>query len=144
MRTCLFWMITLLLVVTNCTPVTPPSPTAISEIHPTKQSEPGRPIIGGQISGLPEDVEATIYIKTPEGRIVSWGGATEEIPWEAVVHQVGGFGYIVTAEAEGYISQPISYTIHISGDTAYVVRDGEVTDEEAVHLDFHFVPKDSP
>jgi len=60
------------------------------------------------------------------------------------VHKAGGFDYIVTAEAEGYISQPISYTIHINGDTAYVVRDGQVTDEEAVHLDFHFVLKDSP
>jgi len=48
------------------------------------------------------------------------------------------------AEAEGYMSQPIGYTIHISGDTAYVVRNGQVTDEEAIHLDFHFVPKDSP
>jgi len=60
------------------------------------------------------------------------------------VTEASGLDYIVTAEAEGYISQPISYTIHISGDTAYVVRDGQVTDEEAVHLDFLFVPKDSP
>jgi len=137
-------MITLLLVVTSCTPATPPSPTTTPEIHPTKQPEPSRPLIGGQISGLPEDLEATIYVKTSEGRIVSWGGATAEIPWEAVVHQASGFDYIVTAEAEGYISQPINYTIHISGDTAYVVRDGEVTDEEALHLDFHFAPEDSP
>jgi len=137
-------MIALLLVVASCTTVIPPSPTATPEIHPTKQPEPSQPLIEGEVSGLPEDVEATIYIKTLEGRIVSWGGARGEIPWQAVVHQVGGFDYIVAAEAEGYISQPISYTIHISGDTAYVVRDGQVTDEEAVHLDFHFVPKDSP
>ena len=62
---------------------------------------------------------------------------------KAIVHKAGGFDYIVTAEAEGYISQPISYTIHISDDTVYVVRDGQVTDEEAIHLDFHFVPKDA-
>jgi hypothetical protein len=60
------------------------------------------------------------------------------------VTEASGLDYIVTAEAEGYISQPISYTIHISGDTAYVVREGQVTNEEAVHLDFHFIPKDSP
>ncbi|MCL6543513.1 MAG: hypothetical protein K6T87_23485 [Roseiflexus sp.] len=52
--------------------------------------------------------------------------------------------YVVTAEAEGYVSKPISYTIHISGDTAYLVRNGQVTNEEAIHLDFHFMPKDSP
>jgi len=60
------------------------------------------------------------------------------------VTEAGGLDYIVTTEVEGYISQPISYTIHISGETAYVVRNGRVTNEEAVHLDFHFVPKDLP
>ena len=75
---------------------------------------------------------------------MSWGGAKAGVPWQAIVHKAGGFDYIVTAEAGGYISQPISYTIHTNGDIAYVVRDGQVTDEEAVHLDFHFVPKDSP
>ena len=55
--------------------------------------------------------------------------------------EASGRDYIVTAEADGYMSQPTSYTIHISGETAYVVRDGEVTEEEAVNLDFHFAPR---
>ncbi len=143
MRVHLLWMAILALIAAGCTPMPIPHPTPTSTTI-AKQGEPVRPLIGGQISGLPEDVLATIYIRTPQGRTVSWGGAKVGVPWQAIVHKAGGFDYIVTAEAEGYISQPISYTIHINGDTAYVVRDGQVTDEEAVHLDFHFVPKDSP
>lgn len=143
MRMHLLWMIILALIAVSCTPTPIPQPTP-TPTSVAKQGEPVRPLIGGQISGLPEDVQATIYVRTPQGRTVSWGGAKAGVPWQAIVHKAGGFDYIVTAEAEGYISQPISYTIHINGDTAYVVRDGQVTDEEAIHLDFHFVPKDSP
>jgi len=64
--------------------------------------------------------------------------------WKIVITKAGGVDYVVTTEAEGYVSQPIIYTIHISGDTAYVVRDGQVTDEEAVQLDFHLVPMEAP
>jgi hypothetical protein len=144
MRIHFSWIIILFLIMVSCTTTISPSPTATPEIHPTKQPEPDRPLVGGQVSGLPENVEATIYIKTPQNRTVNWGGATVENPWQAVVHKAGGFEYIVTAEAPRYIAQPISYTIHISNNTAYVVRDGQVTGEEAVHLDFRFEPRDSP
>jgi hypothetical protein len=58
-----------------------------------------------------------------------------------VVTQASGVDYVVTAEAEGYVSQPISYSIRLSGTTAYVVEGDQIRDE-AVHLDFHLDPVD--
>ncbi len=143
MRTFAFvTMILLVWVVTGCT-VLKPEPTTTPTIPP-KQPEPARPRVEGEISGVPEGTLVTVHIRTPNG----WEARTIKGPfpglWESVVTEASGTDYIVTAEAEGYISQPNSYTIHISDDTAYVVRDGEVTDEEALHLDFHFTPEPSP
>lgn len=143
MRVHLFWMVALLLIVVSCTVGPLPGPTVTPEIPP-KQPEPSRPLVRGEILGLPDGTTVTIHIRTPKGREAYTVGGPSPGPWEAVVTEASGLDYIVTAEAEEYISQPISYTIHISGDTAYVVRDSQVTDEEAVHLDFYFVPKDSP
>ncbi|MEA3440515.1 MAG: hypothetical protein U9R58_09555 [Chloroflexota bacterium] len=143
MRTNFLWLIIIVIFVVSCKPLPltlpTPTPTDVS-----KQGEPSRPLIGGQISSLPEGVLATINIRTPQDRIVSWGWAATDVPWQTIVHTAGGFDYYVTAEAEGYVSQPEGYMIHISGETAYLVRDGQVTDEEAIHLDFHFVPSQSP
>lgn len=116
----------------------------VNILAPTRQAIPTRPVVKGELSGLPENVDATIYVRTPQGRTVVWAGAKDSQPWQVTVNEAGGMNYIITTEAEGYVSQPVSYTIHISGDTAYVVFNGQVTDEEAIHLDFHFVPKDSP
>jgi len=106
-----------------------------------KQPIPSRPLVSGDISGLPSNVSTTIYVRTLKG----WETRKVKLPtpdrWKVVVTEASGVDYIVSAEAEGYVSQPISYTIRIEGDTAYVVQDGQVTDEEAIHLDFHFVPK---
>lgn len=143
MRTYLLQIIGLALILASCTASPLPEPTVTSEI-PQKQPEPSRPLVRGEISGLPDSTLVTIHIRTPQGREAYTIGGPAPGPWEAVVTEASGLDYIVTAEAEGYISQPISYTIHISGDTAYVMRDGQVTDEETVHLDFHFTPKDSP
>lgn len=121
----------------------PQSPSATPEI-PFKQPEPSCPRVKGEVLGIPDGTFVTIRIQTPEG----WEARTVKGPfpgpWESVVTEASGMDYIVTAEAEGYISQPISYTIHISGETAYLVRDGQVTNEEAIHLDFYFVPLQSP
>lgn len=140
----LLMIILLSCVFVGCTTsLLPPEPTATLTILP-KQPEPTRPRVGGEILDVPSNTVVTVHVRTPGG----WEAHTVKGPfpgsWESVVTKASGVDYIVTAEAEGYVSQPISYTIHISGDTAYVVRDGRVTDEEAVHLDFHFVPKDSP
>jgi hypothetical protein len=129
-------------IMTGCTAPSPlftPEPTATPMVPP-KQPEPSRPRVGGEISGVPDGTLVTIHIRTPGG----WQARTIKGPfpghWESVITEASGTDYI-TAETEGYISQPTSYTIHINGDTAYMVRDGQVTDEEAIHLDFHFVPR---
>lgn len=137
------WIVMLALIMVSCTagPLSGPTPTP--EV-PRKQPEPSRPRVGGEISGLPDGTRVTIHICTPKGREAYTIGGPAPGSWEAVVTEASGLDYIVTAEAKGYVSQPISYTTHISGDTAYMVRDGQVTDKEAIHLDFHFDPSDSP
>ena len=121
-------------------PLLTPEPTATPMVPP-KQPEPSRPRVGGEISGVPDGTLVTVHIRTPGG----WQARTIKGPfpgyWESVITEASGMDYIIAAETEGYISQPTSYTIHINGDTAYMVRDGQVTDEEAIHLDFHFVPR---
>ena len=129
--------------VIGCTTLSSSQPT-ITSVIPTKQPEPSRPLVEGEISGVPDGTLVTMHVRTPEDREAHTVKGPFPGSWEAVVTEASGLDYIVTAEAEGYVSQPISYTIHISGDTAYVVCDGKVTDEEAVHLDFDFEPRDSP
>jgi hypothetical protein len=143
MRIHLFWMVTLVLIVVSCTAVPLPGLTVTPEIPP-KQPEPSRPRVRGEISGLLDGTTVTIHIRTPKGREAYTVRGPSPGPWEAVVTEASGLDYVVTTDVKGYISQPISYTIHICGETAYVVRDGQVTDEEAIHLDFNFVPKQSP
>lgn len=131
-----------LLVVTLVSCAVIPTATPMPTI-PLKQPEPGRPLVKGQLSGLPIDVLATIYVRLPSGQVVLWG-ERENGTWEFVVTEAGGTEKIVTAEAKGYVSQPISYTIHVSGTTAYLVEGGQITAKEALNLDFHFAPVGSP
>ena len=121
--------------------LSPARPTPTFAV-PTRHGERPRPLVEGEISGVRDGTLVTVHIRTPEGREARTVTRRSSGPWIAVVTEASGRDYIVTAEAGGYVSQPTSYTIHISGETAYVVRDGEVTEEEAVNLDFHFVPRD--
>ncbi len=118
--------------------------TVSCSVPARRQPIPDRPVIGGQISDVSDDAIVNIRVLTLAGEWVLRGTRMGSGPWRFVGMHAGSADYVVTAEAEGYVSQPISYTIHISGDTAYMVRNGQVTKEEAVHLDFRFVPKDSP
>lgn len=81
----------------------PPEPTATTVIPP-KQPEPSRPRVEGEISGVPYGTLVTVHIRTPEG----WEAHTVEglFPghWETVVTIASGTDYMVTAEAEGYVS----------------------------------------
>ncbi len=121
-----------------------PSPQPIATLMiPPKQPEPSRPRIAGQFSGLPDNVLVTFYVRTLTGREAVWGTWPSGGFWEATVAVSEG-NYVVTAETEGYVSQPISYTIYIDDEVAYVVRNGQITDEEAIHLDFDFVLENSP
>jgi hypothetical protein len=117
----------------------PSSPTATPTIVP-KQPEPGRPLVEGEISGVLDNTLVTIHVRTPEGWESLWGTRQGNGLWEAVVTDASGLDYEITAEAEGFVSNQSSYTIHLEGMAAYVVEDGQITSKEAVHLDFHFEP----
>jgi hypothetical protein len=130
-------LLTIVVVGCRVTPTTTPNPTATSL---QKQPEPNRPLILGQISGVFDDTLITIHVQTLKGweaRSITRQG---DGIWESIVTDASGIDYIVTAEAYGYTSVPISYTIHLEGMTAYMVEDGQITTKEAVHLDFHFNP----
>lgn len=142
MRIRILCIVIVTLILANCTGVPRLVPTLTPE-SPSKQPEPSYPRIAGQFSGLPTEALVTINIQTLAGRRAVWGTRQGNGFWESVVTEASGTDYIVTAEAEGYLSQPSSYTIHLNGDTAYVMRNGQITDEEALQLDFHFVPEDS-
>lgn len=49
-------------------------------------------------------------------------------------------GCIVIPEAVGFISSPISYSIHLDDMTAFLNEHGLVTSIDASRLDFHFKP----
>ncbi len=98
-------------------------------------------IVGGRISGLPEDVAVKILVdgkgdNRPYGQDTWRGNAFWARSWQMSF----GMSYVVTAEAEKYTSDPISYTIQLSGTKIYTLVAGHVVADEAGHLDFRFVP----
>jgi hypothetical protein len=133
----LFFQFILILILTSCSTPTVPSPTP-SPLFPEKQPEPVRPLIAGQISGLAENALLTIHIATPEGYEAAYYTQKGNGRWEAVVTSASGVDYVITAEADGYVSSPTGYSIHLSDTTAYLVEEGRVTQDEALDLDFHF------
>jgi len=135
-------MIALLALVVSCTTLPELSPTVTTETS-IKQPEPSRPLISGELSGLPDSTTVTIHIRTLNGREAYTVAGPSPGPWEAVVTEASSSNYVVTAEVAGYASYPVSYTIHLIGTTAYVIENGETT-TEALHLDFHFEPVEIP
>ena len=106
-----------------------------------KQPEPQRPLVSGNVSGVSEETLVTIHVKTLAGWEARTGTMMGNGIWESVVTDAAGVDFIVTADAEEYVTTPISYTIHLEGLTAYLVENGKITDQEASHLDFHFEPR---
>jgi len=123
---------------------TPPPTSKPLSTFPSKQPEPQRPIIEGQVSGLPDNTLLTIHVNTLEGREAIYHTQTGNGHWEIVITNASGVDYVITAESAGYISYPLSYTIHLSDTTAYVVEAGQITQNEALHLDFQFTSSSSP
>jgi hypothetical protein len=117
----------------------PPTPTPTQVFR--KQPEPQRPLVLGEISGVSEGTLVSIHVRTFAGWEALTGTMMGNGTWQAVVTDASGVDYIVTADADGYVSTPISYTIHLEGLAAYLVENGQLTDQEASHLDFHFLPK---
>ncbi|MFO8100999.1 MAG: hypothetical protein R6U37_02355 [Dehalococcoidia bacterium] len=110
---------------------------------PPSLPAPGGPSVCGRVSGLLNGDRVIIQMSTQE----DIGNVTlAEVgngPWELVVmvNSIGTKYYTVTADAEGYRTQPPHYTIAADCQSAYIVRDGEI-EEEAVNLDFKFIPDD--
>jgi hypothetical protein len=119
--------------------ITAPTSTPTQEFH--RRSEPQRPLVYGDVTGVPTDTLVTIHIKNPAGRESGALTMRGSGIWQAVVTDASGLDYNITAEADGYGSDPISYTIHLEGQMAYLVENGRVTDREAVDLDFDFKPR---
>jgi hypothetical protein len=108
-------------------------------VPPAKQPEPNRPNVRDWISGLPEDTLVTIHIDAPSSREAVYGTRRGNGPWEAEISEASGVDFVVTAEAEGYVSQPVSYTVHLSGTRVFVVEGGQIRGD-ARYISFHFNP----
>ena len=149
MRT-LFLIVTLIIIaLSSCNSLPDITPATSTPTQPfstptqpfRKQPEPQRPLVSGEVSGVSEITLVSIHIRNFAGWESHTVGRMGNGTWQAVVTAASGVDYTVTAEAEGYFSAPVSYTIHLEGLEAYLVENGQVTDQEASQLDFHFEPK---
>lgn len=123
----------------SCSPPPTPEPT-LPKPTPTifvRQPIPFGPRVSGVFSGLLNlDDLVTVHIYDENGHEVIYGTHSGNGPWEMIVTNiVPNKDYIVSVEADGYGSQPITYTISIdtqSEQMAEIVSD----------LDFYFIPND--
>lgn len=143
-------MFGLLLVIssTNCNGITTGTPTA-TLIAPIQQTEPIRPEpqephINVSFTGFDESAIGYVYFRTLSGHVPVWGSRPGNGEKIVVLPERQGEIYIVTAEAEGYVSDPISYTIQLSDDAFYMVKDGQITSIEVSNLKFQFKPIITP
>jgi hypothetical protein len=132
------WAIVLIMaILAGCTTVPMPLETPMTPFQ--YQGERGGPLVQGEISGVGEDALVTVYRHTPAGRQAGYFTRRGDGLWEVTLSQSDP-EYVVTAEAPGYSCEPISYTVRVSGETAYLVQDGQLV-VPALSVDFHFVPK---
>lgn len=144
----LLFGIILIISLTSCDGITTGIPTATPEI-PTQQPEPLRPEpqephIFVSFSGLNENALGRIYFRTRSGDIPLRGSHPGNGEMRVVIPEHQAVTYIVSAEAVGYVSDPISYTIHISGTLVYLVENGQITSKEALNLNFQFISSITP
>lgn len=125
-------LLTTLLLASACDSLAP------DQIPPTKLP-PTEPSVSGTISGLLNSYDlVTISLLRADGEELRYGTQLGNGQWEASAYDRDESEYYtITAEAEGYTTEPESYRIKIEGETAYVLENGEIG-EEALHLDFHF------
>jgi hypothetical protein len=124
-----------------------PAVEVIRDLSAPEKQPPSGIRVKGSFSGLLNDDLVTIHIyDTYTGKEKLWGTSRGNKPWDIGIIKEGEVGksghFTITAEVPGYRAQPESYKIQIIGDTAYVMSDN-VTDEEAIHLDFRFFPKET-
>lgn len=109
-----------------------------SQIAPDKQPEPQTPLVQGTISGIAEDEIVHFSFTTLSGQEDSWGSRMGNGDWMSVITPASDRDLLVSAQVEGYEVTPAQYQIQVIGDKAFVVEGGQVTDREAVDLNFHF------
>jgi hypothetical protein len=113
----------------------------VSLSAPMKQGVPITPLVSGTILGLLNSYDlVTVHAYTVTGWEKMYFTREGNGPWEAIIPNPDESEYYtITAEAEGYTTQPPSYKIKIEGETAYVVSNNKIG-EEALHIDFQFSP----
>jgi hypothetical protein len=96
------------------------SPVYITQIPDPSRQPPGAygPIISGSLSGLPDNIYARVSVTLPSGGPISISFSKNGF-WQAHVSSYGET-YIVKAEVEGYISDPVNYTIKLIDGKPYV------------------------
>ncbi len=115
-----------------------PSPTPVLPTVTLRRGEPARPLVSGEVTGVESNDLVTIHVRGGVSRADHTRPGPG--PWEIVISSpIETEPYTVTAEATGYTSLPLSYTVRIEGETVYVLR-GDQLGEEATDLDFHFTP----
>ena len=134
-------MLAVFLVSCQGVPIATPTPTHIIS---TKAPEPTGSMIGGEISGVLDNTLVYIRVFLPDGWQQSWGTRSGNGPWQGDVAGTNGLDCTITADAEGFVCTPASYSVRSVGLSAYLVEDGVLTDIEALHLDFHCEPIGTP
>jgi len=128
--------------ITTDTPImTPKAATLQPEPH---RPEPHEPQIVVSFSGLKDDTLARIFFRTPSGDEPLRGSHPGNGEMDVILPEQQGTKYIVIAEAEGYVSNPISYTIQISGTLVYPVENSQIASSEVLILEFQFEPISTP
>ena len=113
------------------------------QIVPPSLPEQYLPLVGGSVSGLLNNDLVTFHVYRESGKEILEGTRRNNGSWVfAIPYQSLEIEhYAITAEAEGYSSQPSDYTFAADCRTTYIVRDNEIG-EEALHLCFEFIPND--
>jgi len=116
---------------------------------PTPQTEPLKPEpqephIFVSFSGLDNSALGRIFFRTLSGETPLTGSHPGNGEIRVVLPEREGVIYIVSAEAEGYVSDPISYSIQLAGTDFYLVENGQITLNKVTGLKFQFKPMITP
>jgi hypothetical protein len=134
----------LLIALTSCgsvitRPVISTGETITQQPEPLRP-EPQEPHVIVSFYGLNENALGRLYFRTLSGDTPLTGSHPGNGEMRVVLPENQGVIYIVTAEAEGYVSSPISYTIQLSGTNFYLVEHGQITSNKVSNLKFQFKP----
>ena len=101
-----------------------------------KQPEPSEPQLSISASGVTKDALVMVRIYTLDGRQIQWGTFLGRDTGVFVITDVNGLDYVITAEADGFVSKPKSYTIHLDKGTISLMENDEAIAKDISHLNF--------